>query len=403
MKAVSNRSARRKLVSDESMTKLYKPNTSQFEEHNSYKVKPNKLITVNEKLSECPQNCIVEIFFYLNNLSGLDSINGTADIDIGICSMWHDERLVGYQADETLPDNLWGPSLNLWNSRGGSNIEYKEFYLVNSETGLLTRTARYITTCSFEVSKSFFCFPFDYIDVPMRMTNASTGVLNNGEKVLDANYATNRAFTIVPSTSRDGLFQFWTFRGDLTEWKMLGCSLDCESNNNEEVTQEVCLFFHYARRNSYYIYKVLLPTLMMGLVSCWVFFIDVLDLTSRLNFLLTAILSTFALLFVIGADIPRAEKLMCLDKIILMSLVTNFAAGIACIYIDYSKICIADCEGDECVDCNSTNLTAGVTIVGSFVLLSLYFVITPIYFSHQFKQNTMKKINFKTLNECIKD
>eukprot|EP01051_Picozoa_sp_SAG22_P016869 SAG22_NODE_2481_length_2528_cov_2.864553_4_plen_94_part_00 len=53
-------------------------------------------------------------------LTKIDTVEGSAFIKVTHFSYWTDPRLVGWKAE--LPNNLWGPLLNLSNSLGDLDV-----------------------------------------------------------------------------------------------------------------------------------------------------------------------------------------------------------------------------------------------------------------------------------------
>lgn len=60
----------------------------------------------------------VEVFFYVNSVSRVNLAAMNAQVDVGVCLNWKDPRMVGFPFTDTVPSNLWGPMVNLWNCEG---------------------------------------------------------------------------------------------------------------------------------------------------------------------------------------------------------------------------------------------------------------------------------------------
>ena len=75
------------------------------------------------------------------------------------------------------------------------------------------------------------------------------------------------------------------------------------------------------RKHSYYLYKVILPIILI-LSVCWlVVWIDPKELEARLTVTIVCLLSLIAYNFVIDSELPKLEYLTVLDWIILTSYV----------------------------------------------------------------------------------
>ncbi len=79
--------------------------------------------------------------------------------------------------------------------------------------------------------------------------------------------------------------------------------------------------FELERKHGYYVYKVILPILLI-LSVCWsAVWIDPKELESRLTVTIVCLLSLIAYNFVIDSELPKLEYLTVLDWIILTSYV----------------------------------------------------------------------------------
>ena len=75
------------------------------------------------------------------------------------------------------------------------------------------------------------------------------------------------------------------------------------------------------RKHGYYIFKVILPMLLI-LMVCWsVVWVDPRELEARLTITIVCLLSLIAYNFVIDSELPKLEYLTVLDWIILISYV----------------------------------------------------------------------------------
>ena len=79
--------------------------------------------------------------------------------------------------------------------------------------------------------------------------------------------------------------------------------------------------FEIERKSGYYIFKIILPIVLI-LMVCWsVVWIDPKELESRLTITIVCLLSLIAYNFVIDKDLPKLEYLTVLDWFILISYV----------------------------------------------------------------------------------
>jgi hypothetical protein len=81
------------------------------------------------------------------------------------------------------------------------------------------------------------------------------------------------------------------------------------------------LVFEIERKSRYYIFKIILPIILI-LIVCWsAVWIKPKDLESRLTITIVCLLSLIAYNFVIDKDLPKLEYLTVMDHIILISYI----------------------------------------------------------------------------------
>ena len=90
---------------------------------------------------------------------------------------------------------------------------------------------------------------------------------------------------------------------------------------NNSYNDGVALEIDVSRNSGYYIFKVILPILLI-LMICWsAVWIDPKEIESRLTITIVCLLSLIAYNFVIDSDLPKLEYLTIMDYIILISYV----------------------------------------------------------------------------------
>jgi len=106
-------------------------------------------------------------------------------------------------------------------------------------------------------------------------------------------------------------------------WDIIGYDLynTIEKNENDDFISKVNIEILIERQHGYYIYKVLIPILLI-LMVCWsVVWVDPKELESRLTITIVCLLSLIAYNFVIDSELPKLEYLTVMDWIILVSYV----------------------------------------------------------------------------------
>ncbi len=95
------------------------------------------------------------------------------------------------------------------------------------------------------------------------------------------------------------------------------------------------LFLEVKRLSSYYIYKVIIPILLILSISWSVFWIDRSQLESKVNITMVALLSLIAYNLIMDEAIPKLDYLTFMDAFILLSYLYTGAATILCVYSYY--------------------------------------------------------------------
>ena len=85
---------------------------------------------------------------------------------------------------------------------------------------------------------------------------------------------------------------------------------------------------HMTRKHGYYIWKVLVPVMLIVVLTWTVFWIDNKELEVQTAIVLTNFLAIIAYNFVISDDLPRVPYFTLLDSIILLSYIFVFLSGV---------------------------------------------------------------------------
>jgi hypothetical protein len=107
---------------------------------------------------------------------------------------------------------------------------------------------------------------------------------------------------------------------DINEWKH--ASADYENDNLEfyGYKHQVISFIHGIERNySYYIFKIILPIIIILFISLSVLWIRPEEIEARLTVSIVCLLSLIAYTFIIDKDIPKLSYLTIMDYVVLVS------------------------------------------------------------------------------------
>ena len=89
------------------------------------------------------------------------------------------------------------------------------------------------------------------------------------------------------------------------------------------------------RLSAYYIFKVIIPILLILSISWSVFWIDRSQIESKVNITMVALLSLIAYNLIMDEVIPKLDYLTFMDAFIFLSYLYTGAATILCIYSYY--------------------------------------------------------------------
>ena len=106
---------------------------------------------------------------------------------------------------------------------------------------------------------------------------------------------------------------------NIIDYKIIPFQYHDEFMIEEDYSDGLSIDIYIERKHGYYIFKVILPIVLI-LMICWsVVWIHPRELESRLTITIVCLLSLIAYNFVIDAELPKLEYLTVLDWIILIS------------------------------------------------------------------------------------
>jgi len=115
---------------------------------------------------------------------------------------------------------------------------------------------------------------------------------------------------------------FFQNQNDITGYNVVGNRIDYKlfkGPNDKYFYDGVQLSIDIERKSGYYIFKVILPIILI-LIVCWSsIWIDPREIESRLTITIVCLLSLIAYNFVIDSEMPKLEYLTVMDHIILVS------------------------------------------------------------------------------------
>ena len=132
----------------------------------------------------------------------------------------------------------------------------------------------------------------------------------------------------------------------LVDYRVLGNNYQEQGFYKDKFLNQIDIILEVERQSSYYVYKIILPIILI-LMVCWsVIWITPKEIESRLTVTIVCLLSLIAYNFVIDKEIPKLEYLTIMDWIIFASYVFATIPNFLCIisfklFTTNRKLCIA--------------------------------------------------------------
>ncbi len=163
---------------------------------------------------------------------------------------------------------------------------------------------------NFKTDFRLHSFPFDRQKIKVFAYQSRYGL---GEYQASVSDWTKRR--LISFANKENAIQGWNIVNHSANYKVY------KDPNNQFYNDGVELVLTIERKSSYYVFKVILPIVLI-LMVCWsAVWIDPREIESRLTITIVCLLSLIAYNFVIDSDMPKLEYLTIMDYIILISYV----------------------------------------------------------------------------------
>jgi len=165
-------------------------------------------------------------------------------------------------------------------------------------------------------------FPFDHDELEMKFISICNWRTLDGSRY--GNDPVKQIYKLEPMLDlKDVDFFFLGWGGKVPEFTIIGWSHDVQNTVLEPSKPIIFKFdIHLIRKAQFYYLKILLPLWLLVLTSSATYAIETDDLPSRLEVLVTLLLSTIAFLYIIQESIPKMSHLTVIDRVVLASLVS---------------------------------------------------------------------------------
>lgn len=209
---------------------------------------------------------------------------------------------------------------NLIDSQAVSNADiYFRVSYFKAEKRIDVRKYIKIKHGLFKNDFQFSSFPFDF-----QTLNYSVDIDSNSLNIYP-----------VPVTGMPDFLRHMS-KKNISEWKHDGADYVVSSVFREGYTQNNLTFMHrYERNYHYYLFKIMLPILIILFVSWAVFWIHPTQIEARFTVSIVCLLSLIAYTFIIDQDIPKLAYLTFMDYVVLVSYFFSVIPTVQTIYMHH--------------------------------------------------------------------
>jgi len=286
--------------------------------------------TSDTKVKKKPRPPIaVDVRFNVRSISDIDTAKSKVNVIFDSICYWTDTRLIGWD-EPGLPLKLWGPHIILRNANPDLKDYHVDFELVNKKTGRLYRVRTYEGTIKNPMS--LLAFPLDFDDIMVKFrTKSSWLTLDEEEKGQGLN-GVPRIYNLRRITEPgEGVFLDCRFNGKVSEWKIHGFSHKLIDEKAEVMAVKIAA--HVSRKTSFYVWKDLLPLWLLTALAFTTFWFEPDELGDRAGIVSTYFLAAFAMLYVVGDDLPKTDFLTKIDQIIVLTTLSLAVMGLSSVLI----------------------------------------------------------------------
>ncbi len=254
---------------------------------------------------------LADLSLFIIDVTGVDEIAGTFTVEAFLDLVWCDPRLAfaseaGTErqtfitGDAALKlDQIWWPDLLIANASSGRQVEKQILEL--SADGSVEYQERFTATLenNFELRR----FPFDRQTLP----------------IVIESFAWSSAALIFHS---EGDKLSFDSEFEIPEWHTASVRTRIDSKpqaRDRAPFSRLVLEIEVRRQAAFYIWKVLIPLVLLVAVSWSVFWMENENLAERLGVSLTGILTVVAYQFIVADYLPRISYLTFMDAVLFTS------------------------------------------------------------------------------------
>ena len=258
----------------------------------------------------------VAVGLRLIDVTGIEDTSQTIAVDFIVTQEWMDQRMAAFEGCQYSLDQVWTPQIDVVNSgRLFTRLQKSVEVLGN---GRLRQVQRYSGALVFVYDAHRF--PFDTQEIVITLLSEEFSqediVITVDESVTGRN----------PTTF------------NIPDWSISNVNAQIVTKHLEIVNRNHSAYeFHIPaeRRSGYYIWKVILPLMLIVFMSWTVFWINPSQVGPQISMSATSMLTLIAFQFAMGHMMPRLSYFTMMDRFVTGSTILVFLALIESITTNY--------------------------------------------------------------------
>jgi hypothetical protein len=292
----------------------------------------------------------VSVGLRLIDVTGIQDTTQTITADFMVTQEWTDSRMIGLEGCKLKPAELWTPQIDMVNSgRLFSHLQKTVEVLGN---GRLRHVQRF--SGAFVFVYDAHRFPFDTQEIVITL--------------LSEKYAQEVVvITIDESVTGRNPTAF-----NISDWSVSDVMAEIVTKHFEILNRNHSAYeFHIPveRRSGYYIWKVILPLMLIVFMSWTVFWINPSQVGPQISMSATSMLTLIAFQFAMGHMMPRLSYFTIMDRFVTGSTILVFLALVESITTNYLAMI------------NRINLALKMDRYCSWVFPVIFFVFVLVVFN----------------------
>jgi hypothetical protein len=273
-------------------------------------------LRVDERPGSAGQPTQVTLGIRLLDVTAIEDTSQSITADFALSQTWTDSRLAAFEGCRFNLDQVWSPQIDIINAgRLFTRLPHRVDVL---ESGRVRYLQRYQGSMVFRYDAHQF--PFDHHDIVITLLS-----LEYGEK--DVRLIIDEDFTGRKSDE----FNVPDWKISQVQAKIFSQAMDAFSRNNSGYAFSISA----KRRSEYYIWKVIVPLILIVLMSWTVFWIDPAQFGPQIGMSATSMLTLIAFQFAMANILPHLSYYTIMDKFIFGSTIIVFLSLIESVTTSY--------------------------------------------------------------------